>query len=583
VRRLQAVLLCFALLGGLAAVAQARTPKAKNGAIAFSAKRGGTRAIFTREPNGANLRLVPTQGRADQPAVSPRGLRLAFTRYGSTGSQIWITYLDGTGLRQLTSGRGDAMPAWSAAGDQVVFAGGARGRRDLYSIVADGSGLRRLTTSSADDHSPDWAKNGRIAFVRGKRVYSLNPGSGAARRLTGGRQPDASPAWSPSGKTLVFVRGKAGRRDLYTLTADGKHKRRLTAIPGDETAPAFSPDGTRVAFAHTRGGKRRLYLAKVKGRTITKLPARRGLRARRLTSSRSASAAPSWQPTGLPPVLAAGGDVACSPSDPSFNGGEGRPGFCRQRMTSDLMLRSDLSAVLAVGDLQYERGELQNFQAAYDPSWGRLKALTRPVPGNHEYGTPAAAGYFDYFNGPGAQTGQAGDRDKGYYSFDVGSWHVVALNSECRQVGGCGPESPQVRWFEQDLAAHPAACTLAYWHRPRFTSGRNDDKGDMAAAWNSAYAGNVDLVLAGHEHFYERFGPQTPEGVYDPVRGIRELVVGIGGRSRHAFIGVAPNSEYRDNSTLGVAELTLREGGYDWRLVAAPSGRVPDSGSGACH
>jgi len=585
VRRLRVAFACLLLLGGLAAAAQAQAPKPKNGAIAFSAKRGGSRAIYTRAFNGADLKLVPTQGRADQPDVSPRGARLAFTRFGSSGRQIWVTYLDGTGLRQLTSGPRDDMAAWSSAGDQVVFARGSRGHRDLYSIVADGSGLRRITLSKLDDHSPDWAKNGRIAFVRGRHIFSQTQG-GSARQLTRSKQRDGDPSWSPTARRLVFVRGKAGSRDLYTLTADGRHKRRLTAIPGDESQPAFSPDGSRVAFIHTRAGKRRLYFMKVRGRPLTRLPARRGLRARRLSSSSSAAAAPSWQPTGLPPIVGVGADMACAPTDPSFNNGEGRPGFCRQKLTSDLLLRSDLAAVLAIGDLQYERGEYANFQAAYEPSWGRLKALTRPALGNHEYGTPQAAGYFDYFNGPGVASGPAGDRDKGYYSFDVGSWHLVALNSECLRVGGCGPSSPQIRWFEADLAAHPASCTLAYWHRPRFTSGRNADNaedGNMGPAWDSAYAGNVDLILNGHEHFYERFAPQTPEGAFDGARGIRQMIIGNGGRSRHAFVTVTPNSELRDNATLGVTELTLRDGAYDWRSIGAPSGRVADSGSGACH
>ena len=165
----------------------------------------------------------------------------------------------------------------------------------------------------------------------------------------------------------------------------------------------------------------------------------------------------------------------------------------------------------------------------------------------------------------------------------MGSWHVVSLNSECHRIGGCGAGSPQARWFEQDLAASTAACTAVYWHRPRFTSGRNDDNGDSEPLWRIAYDRNVDLILNGHEHFYERFGPQSPEGVLDPARGIRQLTIGNGGRSRHAFTGVAPNSELRDNSTIGITELTLREGAYDWRSVAAPSGRTADSGSTNCH
>jgi hypothetical protein len=205
------------------------------------------------------------------------------------------------------------------------------------------------------------------------------------------------------------------------------------------------------------------------------------------------------------------------------------------------------------------------------------------VPGNHEYNDPGAAGYFDYFNGSGQVSGPAGDRRGGYYSFDIGSWHVIALNSECEQIGGCAADSPQINWLRADLAAHPVPCTVALWHRPTFSSGGHTDGGDMRPAWDLLYAANADLILNGHEHFYERFAPQTPDGAADPVRGIREFIAGIGGKSRFGFTDVQPNSQVQDNSLYGVLELTLREGGYDWSARAAPTGGVVDSGSGACH
>jgi acid phosphatase type 7 len=322
---------------------------------------------------------------------------------------------------------------------------------------------------------------------------------------------------------------------------------------------------------------------KLKGKAVKRLPSR-SLRVRRITSGRSAARQAGWQPTGLDPVVAAAGDIACDPASPNFNGGVGFPGICRQKLTSDLLLRLDLASILIMGDLQYETGKLAAFNASFHPSWGRLKPLIRPVPGNHEYGDPGATGYFDYFNGAGQQSGPAGNRGQGYYSFDVGSWHVVALNSECAGAGGCEPDSPQLRWLRADLAAHPTSCTLAYFHGPRFTSGRYGDKsGDVRAFWDTLYASGADLVLSGHEHFYERFAPQTPSGAPDPVRGIRQITAGMGGRSRHGFLSIAPNSEVRDNSTIGILQMTLRAGGYDWKLVRAPSGSTADSGSGNCH
>lgn len=561
--------------------------KPENGAVAFSAKRAGSRVIYTRERDGTGLRLIDTAGRADHPAVSPRGRRLAFTKYGPWGAQVWVTYLDGTGLRRLTTGSTDTAPAWSPSGRDVVFTRGAKGRRDIYRVVADGTAGRRLTVSRRNDDSPAWSVTDRIAFVRragtGDDIYTMGASGGRPQRLTRSRLDDRTPAWSPTGRTLAFARGRAGRRDLYVINAAGTKVRRLTAVAGEETDPVFSPDGTRMAFIHRRRGIQRLYFMKVKGKPIRRLPPR-GVRVRRLTTTRSAAAAPSWQPAGLDPVIAAAGDIACDPQSPLFNGGVGQPRYCRQKLSSDLLLRSDLSRVLVVGDAQYEQATLAQFQQSFHPSWGRVKPLISPVPGNHEYYTPDASGYFDYFNGPGAASGPAGDRDKGYYSYDVGSWHVLALNSECASVGGCGPDSPQGQWLRADLAAHPARCTLAYWHGPRYTSGRYGDQSEaVRPLFDAAYAAGVDVVLSGHEHFYERFAPQDGEGRADPVHGVRQITVGMGGKSPHGFITVAPNSEFRTASVIGVLEMTLGEGTFDWRLVRAPTSSVADSGSGRCH
>ncbi len=579
------IALLVALLSAPTAAPAATTPS--NGAVAFSAKRAGSRVIYTRAANGGDLRLVDTVGRADHPAVSARGKRLAFTKYGPWGAQVWITYLDGTGLRRLTTGSTDTMPSWSPTGRDVAFATGRKGRRDIHRIVADGTRVKRLTTSRRDDESPSWSVRDRIAFVRtvGRNgdIYTMNARGGTPTRLTRSRLDDRGPAWSPTGRTLAFSRGRAGRHDLYVADAAGRRSRRLTAVRGDETDPVFSPDGTRVAFTHRLRGRKRLYLMKVKGGPIRRLPSR-SFRVRRMSTARSSAGVPSWQPAGLDPVIAAAGDIACDPAHPYFNNGVGIPRYCRQKLSSDLLLRADLDRVLIPGDTQYERGTLAQFMASFEPTWGRAKPLISPVPGNHEYLTEDAAGYFDYFNGQGRASGPAGDRDKGYYSFNVGTWHVVAVNSECAQIGGCGPDSPQVRWLRADLAANPRPCTLAYWHGPRFTSGRYADKSEnVRALFDAAHTGGVDVVLSGHEHFYERFGPQDGEGRADPVRGVRQFIVGMGGRGPHGFSTVAPNSEFRTASVIGVLEMTLRDAGYDWRLVRAPTSSTFDSGSGACH
>jgi hypothetical protein len=285
------------------------------------------------------------------------------------------------------------------------------------------------------------------------------------------------------------------------------------------------------------------------------------------------------------PVIATAGDIACQTT------GVGST-TCHQQATSNLLAAKPYAAILALGDEQYECGNYQDYLGSFNSSWGRVKSLIRPVPGNHEYSTSGtgcstladAAGYFDYFDGPGAPTGPAGDRGKGYYSFDIGSWHMIALNGNCGPVGGCGSGSPQDTWLRNDLAAHPTACTLAYWHQPRFSSG--GEHGNNAAYdrfWRDLYAAGADVILNGHDHDYERFAPQTPDVVASPA-GIREFVVGTGGKSHYAFAPTAqPNSEVQDATTFGVLELTLHANGYDWHFVPEPGATFTDQGSQPCH
>jgi hypothetical protein len=274
--------------------------------------------------------------------------------------------------------------------------------------------------------------------------------------------------------------------------------------------------------------------------------------------------------------IAAAGDIACDPASSSFRAGRGSALKCRQRATSDALVGGGYAAVLALGDLQYEDGTYRAFLASFDRSWGRVKSITKPVPGNHEYHTSSAAGYFRYFGAA------AGDPEKGYYSFDLGGWHLVALNSNCSAVSGCDAGSPQERWLRSDLERHPAMCTLAYWHHPRFSSGLHGSDGTYAAFWQALYEADADLVLVGHDHGYERFAPQDASGRLDPTRGIAELVVGTGGKDVRRFLRLRPNSEARDATSLGILELTLGPAAYAWRYRPAV-GWFADSGSVACH
>lgn len=264
------------------------------------------------------------------------------------------------------------------------------------------------------------------------------------------------------------------------------------------------------------------------------------------------------------PVLIAAGDIASCSS-------KGDEAVAR--------VVARLSGIVAVlGDAVYEVGSREEFQKCYAPTWGRFRARTRPAPGNHEYKTPNAAGYFGYFGRVAGRPGQ------GWYSYRLGSWHVVVLNSNCAAVGGCDASSPQGRWLRSDLRVHRAVCTLAYWHHPRFSSGTEHGSDQRVAPfWQLLYRAGADVVLSGHEHNYERFAPQSPAGRLDRRRGIRQFVVGTGGKSHYPLGPPIANSKVRNDVTFGVLRLDLRRRGYAWKFIPADPGGFTDSGSAACR
>ncbi|OLE60405.1 MAG: alkaline phosphatase, partial [Cyanobacteria bacterium 13_1_40CM_2_61_4] len=245
---------------------------------------------------------------------------------------------------------------------------------------------------------------------------------------------------------------------------------------------------------------------------------------------------------------------------------------CHQAATARLLLRRRYDAILALGDVQYGGATLSLFRRWYGSSWGqpRLKTITHPAPGNHEYEDASARGYFAYF---GAAAGEPG---KGWYSFDLGAWHLVSLNSNCDHVGGCGLDSPQERWLRADLAKSPARCTIAYWHHPRFSSGLHGDDYRTAVLWDDLATVGAELVLVGHDHDYERFAPR---------QGIREIVAGTGGKSLYP-LRPGPlrrrGSQIAQSTSYGILELTLGDNGYAWRFIAT-DGRILDRGHARCH
>jgi hypothetical protein len=275
-----------------------------------------------------------------------------------------------------------------------------------------------------------------------------------------------------------------------------------------------------------------------------------------------------YEPPSADPVIVAAGDIAGP--------------WTQDEDTAKVIDTLNPDAVLLLGDNVYGSGAPSEYTNAYEPTWGRHRAKTYPIPGNHDHSTPELAGYCGYF-------GEAAHCQNGYsyYSFDLGNWHIIALDSGCSSPSGCADPmaagSAMRAWLTADLAANTKPCTLVYWHHPRFSSGVYQNDPRSSEVFMELYNANAELVLSGHEHDYERFAPQTPSGVADPARGIRQFVVGTGGTGLRPFGTVQPNSEVRESNTHGVLKLTLRANSYDWEFVPIAGQTFTDSGTGMCH
>jgi hypothetical protein len=287
------------------------------------------------------------------------------------------------------------------------------------------------------------------------------------------------------------------------------------------------------------------------------------------------------------PVVAAVGDMACASTDPRYSGGSGADGWCQQAAVSDVAVRAGVDALLGLGDYQYEEARGADYASVYGPTWGRLRSKTRPVLGNQEYKVHDANTFTTYF------AGRAPKPTSGWYSYDIGSWHVVALNSNCAQAGGCDDASPQVRWLEADLAKDRHQCTIAYWHHPRWSTGLYGSDSRTSALWKAVAAHHVDVVLSAHEHDYERFQPLDAEGTPSP-NGVTSFVVGTGGQATYGpqdavgggdLAGIrrleGEGSAIRVDDHSGVLLLTLSKRSFDWRFVGV-DGTVIDQGHQEC-
>ena len=273
----------------------------------------------------------------------------------------------------------------------------------------------------------------------------------------------------------------------------------------------------------------------------------------------TATHTPTHTPTPLPSVLVGAGDIS----------------ICGQQGDDQTAaLLADMpGTIFTVGDNSNENGTTYEYLNCFGPSWGQFLERLNPVPGNHDYVTDNASAYYDYFSGSQVPPG------RGYYSYDLGSWHIIALNS----VIDIRADSLQVRWLKEDLAAHPSRCSLAYWHHPRWTSGESGDNGRVAALWQILYEAGVEVVVNGNEHMYERFAPMDPNGDLDLVRGMREFVVGTGGVSHYRFAQTHLNSQVRDNTSFGVLKFVLDSDGYSWEFIPVDGMNFTDTGSDVCH
>jgi calcineurin-like phosphoesterase family protein len=281
--------------------------------------------------------------------------------------------------------------------------------------------------------------------------------------------------------------------------------------------------------------------------------------------STSAAASEVVAPTPTPPVdavLVGAGDIAdCGLTDDSA--------------TAALVVGIE-GTVFTAGDNAYPGGSAAQFRDCYDPTWGAFRDRTRPAAGNHDWETKDLAGYLGYFGTAAAPDGTS------WYSYALGAWHVIVLDSDCSNVGGCRPDSPQGRWLSADLTASSATCTLAIWHHPRFSSGEHGNDRDVAPFWRALYDAGADVVINGHDHDYERFAPQDPDARLDQARGIREFVVGTGGAALRTFPTAAANSQLRAAVSHGVIRLDLHRSSFEWTFLPT-SGDLSDSGSAPCH
>jgi chitodextrinase len=475
----------------------------------------------------ATLRLWASSGTGDGPIVTPTST--GWTENGIT----WANKPASTGPTIADIG-GISTGTWVQVDVTNIVVGNG-----TYAFRLSGE-----STDGVDFHSREGANDPQLVVTMGG--------------------PDTQPPTAPS--NLRGTAGSANQVDLtWTASTDDVAVANYQVFRGSTQIATIGGATTSYSDTTVSANTTYTYTVKAADRAGNISPASNAVS---VTTTTASSA----------PVIGVAGDIACAPDDPNFDGGVGTTSACRMLATSNLLVDKGFAAVLPLGDEQYNSGSLSSFMASYDLSWGRVKSLSHPVVGNHEYGTSGASGYFSYYGA------SAGDPSKGYYSFDIGSWHLIALNSNCTKVaGGCGVGSPQETWLRSDLAAHPAACTLAFSHHAAYSSGHDGDNAFMQPMWQDLYNANAELLLSGHSHDYERYAPQNATGGLDNTRGVRQFVVGTGGAFFTGMGSIDPNSQVHNNTTYGILKLALRSTSYDWQFIPVTGSTFTDSGSTACH
>ena len=368
------------------------------------------------------------------------------------------------------------------------------------------------------------------------RIDGTGFGAGSSGQLTFDGSASGMPGYTAAANGTFSVSFTVG-----TATAAGTHTVRARGVAGSNRKPRNLASTSVVVVAPTP----------TPGPSSTASPG----------PTSSATPGPTSTPAAVTALVA--GDVASCAS----SGDE----------ATAALLGANAGTIVIPGDIAYENGSTADFNNCFHPSWGPYKSRMKPAPGNHEYNTAGATGYYGYFGAA------AGDPSKGYYAFDLGAWRFYALNSNCAAIGGCGAGSVQEVWLRTDLAANPRQCAAGFWHHPRFSSGSHGSSTATQALYQALYDFNADLILVGHDHDYERFAPQTATGVADSARGIRQFVVGTGGKSHYATVSGVPNSQVRNSDTYGLLKLTLSATAYSWQFLPEAGKTFTDTGSTACH